>query len=229
VNNPDFKYGTVVWKTFTNLIAKAVTSPFKFLGSMLGINSDDLEFVVFEAGSVAIAPPQREKLDTLAKMMLKRPKLVLDIEAGYDKAKDRLALQKEKLIALVIQKSGDKNIKDKENALTLDMVEMLYKEHYGEEKLSQLQEKLTKEYEDKEDEYKRAYQKTLVSACVKMQEVSKEELLALAHKRAQMIQEYLVNEKQIDANRLRISKEYYLSDEKDGVRVKLTIDVAKVK
>jgi len=229
INKPDFKYGALVWKTFTNLIAKAVTSPFKFLGSMLGMNSDDLEYVVFESGSATITPPEREKLDTLAKMMLKRPKLLLDIQGGYDKEKDTLALQKEKLIALVIQKSGDKNIKDKENAITVDMLETIYEDHYGSEKLDTLKEKLLKKYEHKKQDFKRAYQEVLVDESIAMQKVTQEELLALAHKRADAIFRYLQEEKQISMNRLKLLKQSYISDEKEGVMVKLEISVSKVK
>ena len=37
VNNPDFKYGKVVWQVIGNLLTKAVTSPFRLLGAMMGI------------------------------------------------------------------------------------------------------------------------------------------------------------------------------------------------
>jgi len=61
VDEPDFKYGALVWKTLGNLILKAVASPFSFLGSMLGIDGDALKYAEFEAGSLAILPPERER------------------------------------------------------------------------------------------------------------------------------------------------------------------------
>ena len=229
LNQPDFKYGALVLKTLGNLIAKAVTSPFKFLGSMLGMDGEDLEFVAFEAGSIHITPPQREKLDTLAKMMVKRPKLELRVIGGYDQDKDTLALQKAKLIAQVIQKSGDKNIKESESAITVEMLELIYTQAKGEESLKKLQTKLQAEYKDSEDDLKRAYQKRLVDACIELQKITKEELETLAYKRAEAIVTYLREEKHIAAHRLKAAKESRVSDEDDGVMTKLEINVADVK
>jgi len=228
VDNPDFKYGALIFKTFTNLIAKAVTSPFKFLGSMLGMDGEDLEFVVFEANSIVITPPQREKLDKLAKMMIKRPKITLHVRGAYDKKTDTLALQKEKLIALVMQKSGDNNLKDKENTLAVTILEAIYKKHFDAKKLESLQTALHKKYK-KEDVYKRMYQKELVTRCSSIQKISQKELEELGHKRARAILQYLSDEKQINKARLSLAKENIISDEKEGVMVKMEIEIKKVK
>jgi hypothetical protein len=77
INNPDFKYGKVVWQVIGNLLTKAITSPFRLLGSLMGLDSEDdsLSSVGFEAGEAIILPPEREKLDKLTAMLIKRPKL----------------------------------------------------------------------------------------------------------------------------------------------------------
>ena len=105
IDEPNFKYGALVWKTLGNLIAKAVTSPFKFLGSMMGMNGEDLEFVAFEFGKSDITPPQREKLDKIAKLMRKRPKISLKVNAVYDEVDDLKALKLQKLVAMVMVKT----------------------------------------------------------------------------------------------------------------------------
>ena len=42
LDDPEFGIGSVLWKAFVNLITKIVTSPFRLLGSLIGIESEDL-------------------------------------------------------------------------------------------------------------------------------------------------------------------------------------------
>ncbi len=195
VDKPDFKYGKLVWNTFTNLITRAVTAPFKFLGAMLGINSDDLEYVAFEDGHSDISPMQREKMDRLAKIMLKRPKLLLKVKGVYDKQSDKVALQKEKLIALVLQKSGLKNRDEHQSAMTLDMLEEIYLDNSKKKELETLRAKAGKEY-----------RKELIAACVSMMKVDKSALKNLANSRVKNLVKYLDKEKNIPLNRIHVSK-----------------------
>ncbi|MDQ7060187.1 MAG: DUF748 domain-containing protein [Sulfurimonas sp.] len=155
VDEPDFKYGALAWKTFGNLILKAVTSPFRFLGSMLGIGGDELEFAEFEGGSSTILPSEREKLDNVSKLMIKRPKIILSIAGGYNAEIDKKALQKEKLIALVVKRSGAKNEEEKVSAMTADLLEDIYKDARDDDKLDKLEEELEKTYKD--EALKQAY------------------------------------------------------------------------
>ena len=196
VDKPDFKYGKLVWNTFTNLITRAVTAPFKFLGAMLGINSDDLEYVAFEDGRSDISPMQREKMDRLAKIMIKRPKLLLKVKGVYDKQSDKVALQKEKLIALVLQKSGLKNKDEHQSAMTLDMLEEIYLDKSTKKELEKLRAKAGKEY-----------RKELISACVAMMKVDKYALKNLANLRVKNLVAYLNKEKNIPLERIQVSKE----------------------
>jgi len=60
LDEPDFKYGKLVLQTIGNIITKAVTSPFKFLGSVMGIDGEALEYISFVPASTLISPPERE-------------------------------------------------------------------------------------------------------------------------------------------------------------------------
>lgn len=223
VDDPDFKYGTVVWKVFSNLVTKAVTAPFALLGSMMGIDGDELSYIEFEDGKSDITPSQREKLDNIAKMMDKRPKINIEIGSVYDTASDLVALKTNKLIAIVVEKSGLKNIKDQQNALTIDLLEDVYEELRDDEGLDQLKTKLQKEYE-KEDEFERIYQKELLALDIAIQNVSEEELHKLAQQRAVNIANYLMEDKQIQAQRLIKSDVKKIEDSGGGV-VKNGLDV----
>jgi hypothetical protein len=203
LDEPDFKYGALIWKTVGNLIAKAVSSPFKFLGSMMGMDGDALEYAEFEAGDTAILPTEKEKLDNIAKMMIKRPKIDLSIAPTYDVLVDKEALQLNKLIALVMQKSGIKNKKDHKNAMTIDMLEDIYDELKGDEKLLDTTKvNLEKKYENKEKEFNRAYLLTLIEMDRNLQKVSDDELVNLANTREQIVVNYLVKEKSLNPKRV---------------------------
>ncbi|MDF1878034.1 DUF748 domain-containing protein [Sulfurimonas sp. SAG-AH-194-C20] len=199
VDEPDFKYGTLVLKTLGGLIAKAVTSPFKFLGSVMGFDAENFEYLNFEAGSATIPPPQREKLDQLSKMMLKKPKINLKLSAPYDAVYDKQALQFDKLIDLVMQKSGLKNRKEHESAMTIDLLEDIYAELQDDKVIDTIREELEKEYEG--EALQRKYHNSLILLCRDIQELSSSALLDLANKRRQNIYDYMTQEKSINKNR----------------------------
>ena len=222
VDSPDFKYGAVVWKVFSNLITKAVTAPFALLGSMMGIDGEELSYIEFEDGKSMITPSQREKLDNIAKIMLKRPKINLAISASYDKKADLFALKREKLIAIVIKESGAKNINEQENALTIDLLEEIYDDLRDDDKLDELKEKLAKEYKD--EELQRVYQKELLALDIDIQEVLPAELEALAKNRQNIIENYLLNEVHVDSKRIENTELKALDDSADGI-VKNALDV----
>jgi hypothetical protein len=222
VDEPDFKYGTLVWKTFANLIVKAVASPFKFLGSMMGMDADNLESIDFEPGLANILPPEKEKLDIIAKMMIKRPKISLSIGATYDELSDKQELKKEKLIALLLKKSGVKNKEKHENIMTVDLLEDVYNDLRDDDKLQKIKTKLKKE--SKGENFDRAYLNALVQECTKIQPFEDSELKALALSRARIVKSYLINKKSITSSRIKML-EISSVDEHDEKYTKTKLEV----
>ncbi len=198
MDEPDFKYGALVMKTLGNLIIKIVSSPFSFLGSMLGIEGDKLKFIAYEAGENKLLPPEREKLDALAKALIKRPRLSLSITGGYTLKEDKYALQKQKLEALVMQRSEEKKTKA---LLNIKFVEALYVEFHSDSERVKLQQKLQKKHKDKVA-FQRAYQNQLLNAVVIKQVITPEALKGLAKERALSIQNYLNISQGIDTNKI---------------------------
>ncbi|MBU1657424.1 DUF748 domain-containing protein, partial [bacterium] len=225
IDEPDFKYGALLLKTLGNLIVKAVSAPFKALGSMLGMDAEGLEYIEFESGLVHILPPEKEKLDNISMMMIKRPKISLSIRGKYDEITDKEALQKEKLIALVIKKSGRKNKENHETAMTRELLENIYGDFGADGKvLNAMKIELKKRYKDKA--FEREYLNSLIRECIKVQPLAKEELLSLAQKRAEELSSYLVGEKGVEISRIEILD----ADSADGksdrfVKTKLDIIV----
>jgi uncharacterized protein involved in outer membrane biogenesis len=203
VDDPDFKYGALVWKTFANLMLKAVTSPFSFLGSIMGISGDDLESAEFEIGETKIIPSEREKLDNIAKLLTKREKISLSISGGYSLEFDKKAIQKQKLIDLIVKESSAKNREEGINAMSVDLLEDIYDDIRDDNVAEEEKERLEKKYKD-ENIFEREYIKVLVKLCSESFEVKEQEVQELANKRAKAISDYLINIKKIDKTRVKI-------------------------
>jgi hypothetical protein len=101
VNDPEFKYGSVVMKALANLIVKIVASPFALLGKLVGVEASELEQVNFVAGRADLTPPELERIEKLAEALTLRPELVLEIGGVFDRDADALALKNARLNALV--------------------------------------------------------------------------------------------------------------------------------
>ena len=224
LDEPDFKYGTLVLKTIGNLITKAVLSPFKFLGSVMGIDAEKLEYIDFEAGSSTITPPEREKLDEIVKMMSKKPKIFLALNGVYNKEVDSEALKLDKLIDIVMIKSGIKNRKEHESAMNTQLLEDIYKDIKDDGGIERLKEQIENKYQD--EEFERNYHNALLGLCIDIQTVRDTELKSLADARADSIILYLVQEKFIKADRVLIGPSIISDDSTDGiVKVHMQIEV----
>ncbi|NPA59413.1 MAG: hypothetical protein GXO30_02940, partial [Epsilonproteobacteria bacterium] len=222
VDDPDFKYGALLWKTFANLIVKAVASPFKFLGSMMGINGDELEYVEFEKGLTNILPPEREKLDKIVKLMIKRPKINLSITPQYDEVQDAWVLKQQKLTKMIMQKSGVKNTKEHQNVMSIDILEDIYHSLAPKESLSSIKKELAKKYSG--EILNRFYLNELIGRSTKLQNLTPNELILLAEKRVALIREYLVENGGIKTDRIQIEKTKLISKDKENwVKTKLEV------
>lgn len=99
LDDPQFRYGRVVWQTVGNLMTRAATAPFALLGSMFGGRGEELGYQEFASGSAALAPEGIQKLETLARALTERPELNLEILARPEPALDRAGLRAARLEA----------------------------------------------------------------------------------------------------------------------------------
>ena len=224
IDAPEFKYGALVFKTFVNMIVKAVASPFKFLGSMMGFDADELEYAEFEVGSTVILPPEIEKLDNISKILIKRPKVSISISPRYNAILDKKAIQTKLLIDSVMNKSKLENRNEYRSALTIDLLEKIYLEFKIQSTLDTLYEKLKLKYKD--NPLAVEYQKLLIEKCLSFQIVPDSELKEIALKRATGIKNYLVESKSIDEKRINILDVTLVEDENDEwIKSKITIEI----
>jgi len=92
LDDPEFSISGIVLKIIGNAIVKTVTSPFALLASAFG-GGDQLSTLEFDPGRATIPASGEAKLGALAKALLERPGLKLDIAGHVDPAKDSDALK----------------------------------------------------------------------------------------------------------------------------------------
>lgn len=225
VDNPEFKWGGTVWNAFVNLITKVVTAPFDFIGSMLGMDGDELKFVDFEPGSALLDPPSREKLDALAKVLAKRPKLGLVVTGTYDTAKDGKALRTSALLKEVLSRT-DKEKVDASAALAPNLLEPIYVERFGAKAMETLREKIAAEAGD-ETARQTALKDTLIRELIASQPLGENAIADLASQRARAVGTYLNLQHGIDLGHVRTEPVKPAAQEKEYVPTELGVDAVQ--
>ena len=223
LKNPDFKYGAALWKAVVNLFTNAASAPFRFLGSLLGIEGDRLEAVDFRAGESELLPPEREKLDLLAKALKERPLLLLEVGGSYDGISDKRALQVAMADALIAQSAGGKGETGEEHPDAIASLEALNRAHLSEVELAAMREGLKAQYQEPEA-FAEAYRKALHEALVTAQDVTDEALTALAGRRSERIVGYLVETRGMAAERVA-RRESVSGEAKGGEWVPTSLEI----
>jgi hypothetical protein len=87
LDDPEFSVGGLIVKVIVNLFVKAVTSPFALLGSMFG-GGEELSSVDFVAGYASLDASAVKRLESLAKALVERESLKLEITGRADPEAD---------------------------------------------------------------------------------------------------------------------------------------------
>jgi len=120
INDPEFRIGGVIWQAFAGLITKVVTAPFRLLGSLIGIDSEDLGQFQFLAGRSDLTPPELEKITQLETALQQRPELSIEIHGVTDPAIDIPALKFNHLLETVLERLGSEIASEDAKGLMLD-------------------------------------------------------------------------------------------------------------
>jgi hypothetical protein len=86
VDNPEFNYMKVVWKTLGNLVVKVATSPARALGNALGLNGEELDFIAIEPTQHGLTSEQYHILGQLATISQSDSLIVLVLERRMPEA-----------------------------------------------------------------------------------------------------------------------------------------------
>lgn len=106
LGDPQFDYGAVIAKAVGSLIGGVVSAPFRALGALLGAGTGKLDTVAFDPGTDSLAPPERDKLDSVARALHERPALRLKVPPTYASAHDRPALKSLAVRSQIVRQMG---------------------------------------------------------------------------------------------------------------------------
>ena len=96
LNDPDFKYGGIIWEAVKKLFADITLAPFRFLGSALGLSSQDLNTIDFMPANAELIVSEQAKIADFIKLTTAKPKMKLSITPAYSDV-DITALKNAKL------------------------------------------------------------------------------------------------------------------------------------
>lgn len=234
INDPEFRIGGVVWQAVTTLITKIVSAPFRLLGNLIGIDSEDFGQFEFLAGRADLTPPELEKIVKLEEALQKRPELQIEISGVTDKTIDIPALKLIRLRDIASERLGEGLGVQDDETLMLDeeiraVVELMFTERFPEVPLEGLKTGHTVSPADNPDGKpvldELAYATELWSRLLAAEVISDQDLTELANARAEVIRTAFLASGQIDANRIAISEPTEVESE-DGEWVMLELAVA---
>ncbi|NMZ35216.1 DUF748 domain-containing protein [Pseudomonas proteolytica] len=218
LNNPQFSVMPIVWQTLRNLVVRAATAPFKFIGGLVtGGGAQDLGNVSFAAGSSALSKDAESALDSLAKALKERPALRLEIEGTAAASSDGTFLAAERLereyqynYYKILQRRGDKVpaqasllvVPEKEKA---PLLEGIYR--------TRLKQQPPAEWKDLGSDERSA---KLRDGVIKFWSGSDVLLRQLGQDRASTIKDYLVDKGQLEDDRVYFIDANLGQAEKDG-------------
>ncbi|MDD4504865.1 MAG: DUF748 domain-containing protein [Sulfurospirillaceae bacterium] len=178
LNDPDFKYGAIVWKAFGNLIGSILTSPFSLIGSLLGIETETLKSVEFSGGEYQIIASEEEKMDQYRQILEKKPELKLIITPSFNEEVDTLAIREnaiERQIEAITKGSKEENSYGK--AIKTLFVKKFSQDAY---------DNLIKGYKDEKLDFGTIHENFKSKIALTLV-ITPEELNTLAHQRADAI------------------------------------------
>lgn len=84
LNNPEFSYKKIIFKTIGNLIVKVAVSPIRFLANSFGLNPDQMESIAIEPLQKEITAEQYSLMNDLAEIYKKKPEMSLSLTQYLD-------------------------------------------------------------------------------------------------------------------------------------------------
>ncbi len=219
LDDPQFSLTGIIIQTLKNIIVKAATSPFSLVSSIVP-GGEELRYIEFKAGRAELTDTDREKLNSIQKLLYERPNLNLELTGYVDVQKDRQALaeiQLEKKIRAAKwadkRKKKDQEADDPESiSLTDEEYEKYLRRVYKAEVLSG---------PGAPEDAKPLSDKTLTAAEMKERirqqiEITDARLRLLTQERMQAVQSFILKDERIAPKRLFIRQAASLSPPMPG-------------
>ena len=234
VNDPEFQIGGVIWKAFASLITKIVSAPFRLLGNLIGVESEDMGQFRFLAGRFDLTPPEREKVAQLREALQQRPELSVAVAGAFDPAIDVPALQYDRLRNAVMERiGGEDTLQDGEFRMLNDeirgVLEAIFAERFPQVPLANLKDThRVPPADDPEAEPildELAYAADLRDRLLAAEQITPKDLEALGNARAEAIRTAFLENSEFDAGRV-VLEAPAASESEDGEWVVMELGVA---
>lgn len=94
LNNPEFSYMKLVWKTLSNLLVKVSVSPLRYMADAIGINSEDMDKMKINPLQFDFTSEQYDFLSKLVNLAKMDTNIVIEMEQqlDWDKAAHQLSV-----------------------------------------------------------------------------------------------------------------------------------------
>lgn len=229
LEDPQFDFGALITQVVASLFKKAITNPFALLTAAFGgsggggsggaatggaaagtASSDDLAFVEFDPGRDQIGAASEKKLETVAKALLDRPAIKIEMAPRPDAQKDREALKRaalrDKVLAMKLAASGAKPSGTNGAPATLDEAEYpRYLKLAFEREIPKPPQKEAPKDEAKESAPKELTVAEMEALLLERIEIGDAELQALSARRTEQVKSYLVGKGQLPAERVTVA------------------------
>lgn len=229
LDDPTFRMWPIVWQILKNILVKAVTAPFDFIGSLFK-GAEQARYVDFAAGSSELGEPARTSLSALAKALAERPALRLDIPAGtaLEGEADAIAAQRLDAAMLASRKDGPVAVETLEAREQADLLAALYRQQLG--RKPDIPE--TTEEGGGEDQDRKARKAArqaadvawLRQALLPRYRPGADELAALGRSRANAVQKALLAGGEVDPARVFIDAAKGPATHEGGARLELGLE-----
>ena len=224
LDDPQFSIGGIIFDAFVNLIMRAVTAPFALLGSVLE-GGEELSEIEFSAGQANIEAEAERRLQTLSEALNDRPALDLEIAGYTDPEKDYAGLKQVILDRQIKALKLTEDAKEGKGGGSLDEVTLEPEEY---------EEYLTVIYKESDFEKptnflgltKSLPVPEMEQAILAHIEVSDDQMLALAEKRAENARNWLINQGGVASERVFVlgaQAETETDEQTHGSRVEFSL------
>ncbi len=247
VDNPEFTYGHLIGQALRTALVNIVSAPFRALAALFGARTEKIDAIGFEAGHTLLAPPEREKLNNIARVLQQRPQLRLVIEGRYDPRQDGAALRTVAARRSLAERLGIKPVMaddpaplNFDNGTTQRNIEQLLEERAGKDSVA----KFTADYEKASGQPAkrvnlvlalvgrgspdRDFYEAMFMRVAEHQALANTELLGLGQQRSNAILSYLVGIGGLDASRVAAKPVAMADADQPGmIQSTLILDLSK--
>lgn len=203
LNDPEFTVSGVIVKVIVNLVTKAVTAPFALIGSVFGGVDMDLSNIPFDSGYAVLNEENTKAVDIIAKAMQERPGFKIRLTGIANLEGDETGLRERMLMRQIrneLHVAPGKPISDKQMESAVARLFRMADD--------------TGKPDGNDVAVKREF-------LLKQVRITPEDLQTLASARANLLRNYLMNEKKIAPERLFLAApdENQMQTLKAGVRL----------